>query len=81
MLRRHANSRMSKNETNGIQTETLDFNKPSFTFKPNENHNWRQQGPYIVCKSCELEHAIRVGMDKIMVGLNKKGQPILKNRV
>jgi len=69
---------MKKNETNGKLSETLDFNKPSFVFNPNENHEWRQKGPYLVCKSCELEHAIWIGMKKQMVGINDKGQPILK---
>ena len=61
-------------------SETLDFNKPSFTFVPKGNHTWRQQGPYLVCKSCELQHAVFIGPDKIMVGTDKKGQPILKSR-
>jgi hypothetical protein len=64
---------MEKNDT-----EVLDFNKADFVFKPNENHSWRQQGPYLVCKSCEIEHAVWIGMNKQIVGLNKKGQPILK---
>lgn len=70
---------MKRNEENG-ESETLDFNNPSFIFKPNENHAWRQQGPYLVCKSCEIEHGSYVGMEKILIGLNKKGQPILKKR-
>jgi len=69
-------SMSNKNEKS--ETEVLDFNKASFVFKPNENHGWRQQGPYLVCKSCEIEHAAWVGMARQMVGLNKKGQPIMK---
>lgn len=61
-------------------TETLNFNKPDFTFTPKEVHSWRQQGPYLVCKSCEIEHSAFIGINKIMVGLNEEGQPILKNR-
>lgn len=60
--------------------EILDFNKPSFKFEPNEHHEWRQQGPYVICKSCELEHAIWIGMDKLLTGLNEKGQPIFRKR-
>lgn len=60
--------------------EVLDFNKPSFAFIPAGSHGWRQQGPYLVCKSCELEHAVYIGPDKMMVGLNKEGKPILENR-
>ena len=61
-------------------SETLDFNKPSFTFVPKGNHTWRQQGPYLVCKSCDLQHAVFIGMDKVMVGTDKEGQPILKSK-
>lgn len=60
--------------------EELDFTKPSFVFRPNEQHEWRQQGPYLVCKSCEIQHAVFVGMDKTMVGLDSEGRPIFKKR-
>lgn len=59
--------------------EILDFNKPAFVFVPKGVHQWRQQGYYLVCKSCELQHAVWIGPDKIMVGQNEKG-PILKKR-
>lgn len=58
----------------------LDFNKPDFTFIPSARHRWKQQGPYLVCTSCELQHAVYIGMDKIMVGEDEDGKPILKNR-
>jgi hypothetical protein len=67
-------------EENEKETETLDFEKPTFTFKPNGHHSYRQMGPYAICKSCEVQHAIWIGMEKIMVGENEKGEPILKNR-
>ena len=59
--------------------EVLDFDRPHFKFEPNEQHQWRQQGPYLVCKSCELHHAVYVGMDKVLIGIDEKGKPILKN--
>ena len=62
-------------------TETLDFNNPSFKFVPPGYHRYRQQGGYLVCQSCEVKHAVWIGMDKIMVGEDKKGKPILKNRM
>ena len=67
-------------ENEEIQEEVLDFTKPAFEFRPKEHHDWRQQGPFLVCKSCEIEHATYIGMQKIMVGLNDDGQPILKDR-
>ena len=60
--------------------ETLNFDKPDFVFTPKEFHSWRQQGQYLVCKSCEIEHSTFIGIQKILVGLNEKGQPILKSR-
>jgi len=65
---------------NQVNEEVLDFNKPSFVFIPKGNHKWRQQGFYLVCKSCDLQHAVYIGPDMIMTGLDKKGKPILKSR-
>lgn len=62
------------------ESEELNFENPSFTFKPSEQHDWRQQGPYLVCKSCEIQHAVYIGMDKILTGLDSEGKPILKKR-
>lgn len=47
---------------------------------PAGQHLWRQQGPYVVCRECELHHAVFVGVDKIMVGEDDKGEPILRDR-
>jgi hypothetical protein len=60
--------------------EVLDFNNPAYKFVPKGTHEWRQRGPYLVCLSCELQHAVWIGMDKMMVGIDKKGRPILKPR-
>jgi hypothetical protein len=61
------------------EEETIDFLKPIYTFTPG-NHLYRQQGYYLVCKGCELQHAVWIGPTKIMVGVDEKGQPILKDR-
>jgi hypothetical protein len=61
--------------------EVMDFSRPDFQFIPKGNHSWRQQGPYLVCKACDLEHATWIGMSKIMIGTKEDGQPILKNRI
>lgn len=60
--------------------EQIDFTRPDFTFSPNETHDWKQKGPYLICKSCEIMHATFIGINKILVGLDKKGKPILKKR-
>jgi hypothetical protein len=65
---------------NEEETEVLDVAKPSFTFKPNGHHSYCQQGPYLGCKSCEVQHAAWVGIDKILCGFDEKDQPIIKTR-
>lgn len=67
-------------EDREAQSETLDFTEPDYTFKPNGHHGYRQHGPYLVCKTCEIQHAVFIGMEKILVGINEDGTPILKKR-
>ncbi|MBU2346620.1 MAG: hypothetical protein KJ888_20715 [Gammaproteobacteria bacterium] len=62
------------------ETEILDFTKPDYSFIPKGVHEWKQQGYYLVCKSCELEHAVWIGSEKIMIGIEERGKPILKRR-
>jgi hypothetical protein len=62
------------------EEKAYDFDNPEFVFTPKGVHNWKQEGPYIVCRSCEIEHAIYVGMEKMMVGIDDEGRPILKSR-
>jgi len=73
----HSDSHLPQQES----SEVLNFNNPSFSFVPKGYHEWRQRGPYCVCTSCELEHAIYVGMDKLLIGIDEEGQPILKKKV
>lgn len=60
--------------------EEASFEHPSFKFIPNGHHEWRQQGPYLVCKSCSLEHAIWIGRKHLIVGIKEDGTPLLKTR-
>ena len=71
---------MNQPEDNEKETEELDFNKPTFSFKPNGHHSYRQVGYYLVCKSCEVQHAVWIGPDKILVGFDKEDKAILKTR-
>jgi hypothetical protein len=59
-------------------TEELNFEKPDYSFIPNGMHDWRQQGPYLVCKSCEIQHAVWIGIEKVMIGISEDGKPVLK---
>lgn len=62
------------------EEQAYDFDNPEFTFIPKGIHNWRQEGPYCVCRSCEIHHAVFIGMEKMMVGIDENGNPILKSR-
>ena len=74
------NEENQQEQINDELSETHDFSKPDYSFMPNGNHNYRQQGPYLVCKSCELQHAVFIGIDKIMTGVDDHGRPILTKR-
>lgn len=69
------------NNQKEIKDEVLNFDKPDFVFTPKGLHTYRQSGPYLVCKTCDLHHAVFIGMDKIMVGVKENGEPILKKRI
>lgn len=62
------------------EEQAYDFDNPEFTFIPKGIHNWRQEGPYLVCRSCEIHHAVFIGMEKMMIGIDENGNPILKSR-
>lgn len=62
------------------EQDTLDFTKPDYVFLPKGNHFYRQQGYYLVCKSCEITHAVWIGPDHLMVGCKEDGSPVLKKR-
>lgn len=75
MQRRHLNNEEKQNEA---EEEILDLTKPDYTFIPKGSHEWVQRGPYLICKSCEIEHATWIGVGKQMIGVSSDGQPILK---
>lgn len=62
------------------RSEEANFEHPSFKFIPNGHHEWRQQGFYLICKSCSLEHAIWIGKNYLIVGIKEDGKPQLKTR-
>jgi hypothetical protein len=62
------------------EEQAYNFDNPEYTFIPKGIHNWRQEGPYLVCRSCEIHHAVFIGMEKMMVGIDENGNPILKSR-
>ena len=44
-----------------------------------KNHDWVQQGPHIVCRSCESPHGFRIGTNKRLKGFDKEGNMIIEN--
>lgn len=64
-----------------VQPETKLFNSEDRQYFPSGRHMWRQQGPYLVCRECPLEHAVYIGIDKEMIGENEDGEPVLRDRV
>lgn len=74
-------SPFESDEEESVQPETQTFNTEDMrTFSPGR-HTWRQQGPYLVCRACELHHAIYIGMDKIMIGEDAEGRPEVRDKV
>ena len=67
-----------QDEVNSLEEDIV--YAPDFVFFPKGRHTYRQEGPYLVCRSCELHHAVYIGMEKIMVGENENGEPIVKRR-
>ena len=41
-------------------------------------HTWKQQGPYLICTSCPISHAISIGVNRIYLGSDDKGMPKFK---
>lgn len=54
--------------------------RKDYEFIPNAQCQYKQRGIYLVCTSCELQHAVYIGIDRIMVGVDETGRPILKAR-
>lgn len=71
----------SQQQENDPVVEKMDFSKPDYSFTPKGRHDWRQEGFYVICRGCELEHAVFIGHNKIMAGVDDLGQPLLKLRV
>lgn len=68
-----------ENEVEAL-SEAGDFNHPNFRFIPKGYHEWKQEGYFIICRSCDLEHAVWIGKDYLLVGIKEDGKPIIKKR-
>lgn len=54
--------------------------RKEYEFIPSALCKYKQRGPYLICVSCEIQHATWIGMEKIMVGEDDSGKPIVKSR-
>lgn len=54
--------------------------RKEYEFIPSALCKYKQRGPYLICMSCEIQHATWIGMEKIMVGEDTDGKPIVKSR-
>jgi hypothetical protein len=41
-------------------------------------HQWIQRGPYLICQSCPIVHALYIGTDHQLTGFEEDGTPILR---
>lgn len=55
--------------------------RKEYEFIPSALCKYRQRGPYLICTSCEIQHATWIGMEKIMVGEDANGKPIVRSRL
>lgn len=77
----HSNPTSEEVVEEAVQPEEKIFKEEDVYRFPQGIHIWRQQGPYIVCKDCELHHATYIGMNKEMYGEDENGKPLLRDRV
>lgn len=67
------------NETEEVVPEG-EVLEQEYEFKPGALCKYRQRGTYLVCTSCELQHAVYIGIDHIMTGEDEAGMPIIEKR-
>lgn len=70
----------NENNEEEVVEELGEVLQKEFEFTPSALCIYKQRGPYLVCTSCELQHALFIGMEKIMVGVDEHGKPIVERR-
>lgn len=55
--------------------ETIESPQPEPVFP--EYHQWKQDGPWLRCHSCPQEHGSYIGVDRQLIGVTEKGEPVL----
>lgn len=72
-------SQVQINEDEEVVPET-EVLQQEYEFKPSALCKYKQRGTYLVCTSCELQHAVHIGINKMMIGEDEHGTPILIDR-
>jgi hypothetical protein len=67
-----------QSETLEIEDTTRQHQLSASTVK--DRHEWRQEGTHLVCRSCPSAHGHYIGIDKLMTGMDEKGNPIIEKR-
>lgn len=65
-----------KNEAQHIESDTRSLH--NFVRSDLSGHKWIQKGPYLICKSCDVEHGVYIGPDKMLSGYTEDGEPIIR---
>lgn len=76
------NQNLKKKQNNEEEKPLVDENIKMHTLSAptvGKKHEWIQQGPNLVCKSCESPHGIRIGVHKRLVGFDKDNNMIIEN--
>jgi hypothetical protein len=42
-----------------------------------QRHDWYQQGVWLKCRSCKLNHGSYIGTEYILIGIDEHNKPIL----
>ena len=75
------NESSQESKTDETSKENIEILEKTFEFIPKGIHSWKQQGPYLICSSCELQHAVWIGVSKWLVGFEEDGSPKLVDSV
>lgn len=71
----------NKNENFEITQEQLEeIREKAIEEAKKKKHNWKQKGTFIVCSTCDFRHGFYIPPNKMMVGINKEGMPIIKDK-
>jgi hypothetical protein len=74
------NNNSSKNDELSFEVNIEEIRAKAIEEAKKKKHEWRQKGNYIYCKSCEFRHGFFIKPNKILVGIDKNGMPILKDK-